>query len=105
MADDERERTPADDVLEPFVLEWAERARRAQAAVDALLADTSRVPRIERTEKRDGSTRYVLVRFDRGDGQRGHAVTVKFTEQEWALVCSVVLATHGLKAIDTPEEA
>lgn len=102
---DEDERTPADDVLEPFVLEWAERARRAQAAVDALLADTSRVPRIERTEKRDGSTRYVLVRFDRGDGMRGHAVTVKFTEQEWALVCSVVLATHGLRAIDTPEEA
>lgn len=99
-------RNPAThDVLEPFVEEWAERARQAQAAIDALTsgAAKSRAPRVERRRigKRDG---YTLIRRD-GDEQRllygpdAKEVSVNFTAAEWSMLTKVILLQHGLTAL------
>lgn len=101
MRDDQTE----NDVLEPFVLEWAERARKAQEAIDALTsgAQASRAPRIERRGKA-GKQRYVLVRRD-GDesrilfGLEAHEVTVRFSPDEWSMITRVVLLQHGLSTV------
>lgn len=99
------------DVLEPFAEEWAERARKAQEAIDALAsgAAKSRAPRVER--RRIGkSDRYVLVRRD-GDEQRllygpeAKEVTTVFTKAEWSMITQVVLLQHGLTIVPSnPEE-
>lgn len=98
----------AADVLEPFMEEWAERARKAQEAIDALTsgAQKSRAPRIER--RRIGkSDRYVLVRRD-GDearmlyGPDSKEVTVVLTDAEWAMITQVVFLQHGLTPLATP---
>lgn len=101
---DEREHSAADDVLEPFISEWAERARKAQAAVDAILAQhaSATVPRIEVGRRVGGARAFVLVRSDPPEAR---STTVWFTDHEWALIQSAVLASHGLRATDTPEEA
>lgn len=101
---EEREHGTADDVLEPFVTEWAERARKAQEAIDAILAQhaSATVPRIESGRRVGGARAWVLVRSDPPEGR---STTVWFTDHEWALIQSAVLAAHGLRAIDTPEEA
>ena len=96
------------DVLAPFVEEWAERARQAQAAIDALTsgAAASRAPRVER--RRIGKrTRYTLVRRD-GDEQRllygpdAKEVTVNFTDAEWTMISQVILLQHGLTPLPLP---
>lgn len=100
----------AADVLETFAEEWAERARKAQAAIDALTsgAQKSRAPRIERRRvgKRDA---YVLVRRD-GDEQRllygsdAKEVTTIFTAAEWSMITRVVFLQHGLTPLTMPDE-
>lgn len=95
----------AADVLETFAEEWAERARQAQAAIDALTsgAQKSRAPRVERRRigKRDA---YVLVRRD-GDearllyGPDAKEVTTIFTAEEWSMITQVVFLQHGLTPI------
>jgi hypothetical protein len=98
----------ASDVLEPFLEEWAERARNAQAAVDALLtgAQKSRAPRIERRRIKKHDY-HVLVRRD-GDearllyGPDAHEVTVQFTPDEWAMITRVVFLQHGLTPLAAP---
>uniref|UniRef100_A0AAU7J831 DUF397 domain-containing protein n=2 Tax=unclassified bacterial viruses TaxID=12333 RepID=A0AAU7J831_9VIRU len=98
----------AGDVLDPFVEEWAERRRAAQAAVDALVSGAvkSRAPRIER--RRIGKAdRHVLVRRD-GDEQRllhgpdAKETTVIFSKAEWSAITHVVLLQHGLSPITLP---
>lgn len=98
----------AADVLEPFVAEWTERARKAQEAIDALTsgAQKSRAPRIER--RRVGkSDRMVLVRRD-GDearllyGPDAKEVTVILSAEEWSMITQVVFLQHGLTPITLP---
>lgn len=105
------EHTPDADVLEPFLMEWAERARKAQEAIDALTtgARRSRAPRIER-RRSGGEDHYVLIRRD-GDearavyGKDAREVTVWFTPKEWAMVTQVILLLHGLApAPEVPTE-
>jgi len=97
-----------DDVLGPFVQEWAERARLMQAAIDRL-GGSHHAPRIERQEDRKGNSRYVLVRRD-GDrtrilhGDRAKALTVRFSPDEWAMIERVVLLRHGLAIADTGKD-
>ncbi|AXH70173.1 hypothetical protein SEA_RAMIEL05_59 [Microbacterium phage Ramiel05] len=95
----------AADVLEEFAAEWAERARKAQEAIDALTsgARKSRAPRLER--RRIGKAdRMTLVRRD-GDearllyGPEAKEVTVNFTTAEWDMITQVVFAQHGLTPI------
>lgn len=103
------------DVLEPFVLEWAERARKAQEAVNAILAEQSTVPRIQRRRRRNKDDQWVLVRsvprrpagseHADDDSPTGHAVTVNFTKAEWALIESAVLASHGLRPFAREDES
>lgn len=98
------------DVLEPFAEEWAERARKAQEAIDALTsgAAKSKAPRVERRRvgKRDA---YVLVRRD-GDEMRllygpdAKEVTTIFTQAEWAMITQVVFLQHGLTPIQPSTE-
>jgi len=96
------------DVLEPFVQEWAERARLMQAAIDRL-GGAHHAPRIERQEDRKGNSRYVLIRRD-GDrsriekGQTARAVTIRFTPDEWAMIERVILLRHGLAIADTGKD-
>lgn len=98
------EHTPDDDVLEPFVTEWAERARRAKEAIDAILAAnaSTRVPRLEVGRRVGGAHAYVLVRNDPPDKR---STTVWFSDEEWALVSRAVLLSHGLKATNEQETA
>lgn len=98
-------------VLSPFHDEWIERARKAQAAIDALTsgAQKSRAPRVER--RRIGkSDRMVLVRRD-GDearllyGPDAKEVTVVLSPEEWSMITQVVFLQHGLTVVpSTPEE-
>lgn len=98
----------AADVLETFAEEWAERARKAQEAIDALTsgAQKSRTPRIERRRigKRD---RMVLVRRN-GDearllyGADAKEVTTIFSAAEWSMITQVVFLQHGLTPIQLP---
>lgn len=98
------------DVLETFAEEWAERARRAQEAIDALTsgAQKSRAPRMERRRvgKRDA---YVLVRRD-GDearllyGPDAKEVTTVFSADEWQMITTVVLLQHGLTVVPATTE-
>lgn len=100
--------TMQDDVLSPFVKEWAERARFMQAAIDRL-GGSHHAPRIERQEDRKGNSRYVLIRRD-GDrarienGQTARAVTIRFTPDEWAMIERVILLRHGLTLADNRED-
>lgn len=94
----------ASDVLSPFIAEWKERARKAQAAVDAILnAGGLRAPRIER-RRRGKREQFVLVRRD-GDearllyGADSKEVTVVLSDREWALIEQVVLIRHGLQPL------
>lgn len=88
-----RDNRMRDDVLAPFKTEWEERKR---IAAEQPLSEN--VPRLE--NRRRG---VVLVRAEQGDDLRGHAVTVRFTPVEWALIRSTVLGAHGL--IAAPEES
>lgn len=98
----------AADVLETFMAEWVERARKAQEAIDALTtgAQKSRAPRIER-RRISKADRYVLVRRD-GDearllyGPDAKEVTVNFTAAEWSMITKVVFLQHGLTPITPP---
>jgi hypothetical protein len=91
------------DVLPPFLEEWAERARKAQEAVDAILAaaQSSRVPRMEVGRRVGGARAFVLVR---SDPPNARTTTVWFTDDEWALITQAVLASHGLQPITTRED-
>lgn len=77
-----------DDVLEPFEDEHAERRRIEQGTV----------PRVER-QGRKGTL--VLVRSQPNDGD-GHAVTVRFSDAEWATIRRTVLAEHELRPLAEP---
>lgn len=86
---------PLDDaVLEPFEAEHAERKRRE--AEEAERRATGVVPRIERQTRK--GTR-VLVRSEPTDAD-GHAVTVRFTPEEWEITRRTILAEHGLQPKD-----
>ncbi|QDH93113.1 hypothetical protein QDA02_gp52 [Microbacterium phage Margaery] len=86
---------PLDDaVLEPFEEEHAARKRRE--AEEAERRQTGTVPRIERQTRK--GTR-VLVRSEPADSE-GHAVTVRFTPEEWEIARRTILAEHGLQPRD-----
>lgn len=98
MTEREIERTPDDDVLEPFEEDQAER-RAAAARERARLAEEERLraeriaPRIERARRVGGAPALVLVRSDPIEGR---STTVWFTDEEWTLIRLRVLGEHGL---------
>jgi hypothetical protein len=87
-----------DDVLEAFEEEHAERKRLAAEEAERRRIEQGTVPRIER-QGRKGTL--VLVRSQPNDGD-GHAVTVRFSDAEWATIRRAILAEHELRPLAEP---